>query len=330
MKVTEEEIRPRQIFDDYLALARRDAAAFFGEGPRTPIACPACAGMDAQPRFVKLGFTYVQCPGCRTLFVSPRPDARAFSRFYREGESVRFWTTDFYRKTEEARREKLIRPKARRLVDLVAGLRPDWAPAALIDVGAGYGIFAEEMRALRPDWRLMAIEPGPSLAEACRRRGLEVIEAFLEDLDSAALPPGPRLVTCFELLEHVHDPLAFCRALTRLAAGGLVVLTTLSGTGFDIQVLGEASKAVHPPHHVNFFNPDSITRLFTRAGLQPVSVETPGLLDVDIVARQLESVRDGFLRDLVGGADDAKAAFQSFLANNRLSSHMWAVGAGSL
>jgi hypothetical protein len=67
-----------------------------------------------------------------------------------------------------------------------------------------------------------------------------------------------------------------------------------------------------------------------RAGLVDVSITTPGRLDVDIVRNALKRDphlldRQTFLRTLVGN-DDAASAFQHFLAEHRLSSHVWAIG----
>ena len=50
---------------------------------------------------------------------------------------------------------------------------------ALYDVGAGYGTFCEEVSRLGFD-RVIALEPEPHLAQTCRDKGLEVIEAPVE------------------------------------------------------------------------------------------------------------------------------------------------------
>ena len=56
MIVSEELIRPREIFDEYLRLSALDARSFFDGCPRTRIDCPAC-GTAGSPAFEKLGFT---------------------------------------------------------------------------------------------------------------------------------------------------------------------------------------------------------------------------------------------------------------------------------
>jgi hypothetical protein len=70
--------------------------------------------------------------------------------------------------------------------------------------------------------------------------------------------------------------------------------------------------------------------LFERAGLEDVSVTTPGVLDVNIVQNAakkdpaiLEDQR--FIRNLFA-SDETAASFQEFLSENLLSSHTWVFG----
>src|SRR3990167_9280986 len=102
----EEEIRPRNLFDEYLRLAALDAEKYFGRSSRRPVLCPAC-GAQGDHVFSKHGFSYEECPACQTLFVSPRPPAPDFFRYYQESDSAKYFATTFYRETAEARREKL-------------------------------------------------------------------------------------------------------------------------------------------------------------------------------------------------------------------------------
>jgi SAM-dependent methyltransferase len=324
--VDEQLIRPRKLFDEYLALAAIDAEQFFGRAERRRIPCPACGAADTAPAFEKLGFAYEDCPHCQTLFVNPRPVAEAFDEYARHSKSVQFWATDFYRQTEEHRRQRLIRPKAEKAARIIAELRPGWAPACLVDVGAGYGVFVEEVRAcLDSSIPVIALEPVRALADVCRAKGLVVVEKMLQELDPLDLPDGSRVLTSFELLEHLHDPEAFLGEIATLLKGGLFIMTTLSGTGFDLRILRARSKSIHPPHHINFFNPGSVATLFARVGLRVLLLETPGALDVDIASQQLEAVSDPFLRSVLTAPPEVRGAFQEFLQKALLSSHMLVV-----
>lgn len=319
----EEEIRPRQVFDEYLRLAQIDTVDFFAAAPREMCVCPACEAVG-EAAFTKHGFTYESCPDCRTLFVNPRPMASAFDRYYTEAPSTKYWATTFYKETAAARREKLWKPKARMVRDALA--RYDASGHTVVDIGGGYGLFAEEMRDLTGR-SVTVIEPGPYLASACRDKSLPVIEKFLEQVIVSDLPAGPKAFVSFELFEHLHDPAMFLRHLLRLMkTGDFFVFTTLSGAGLDIQVLWEKSKSVSPPHHLNFLNPHSVGILLERVGFEMLEVTTPGKLDVDILVNGRSHIEDRFWQTFVAMAtEEAKEQWQNVISASGWSSHMMVI-----
>lgn len=318
----EEEIRPKKIFDEYLRLAEADTRKYFADVQRAPCACPAC-DQAGQFAFRKHGFDYDSCPACHTLFVNPRPVAEAFSRYYTEAESVKFWATTFYRETAESRREKLWKPKARMVLDTLA--RHGAGGHSVIDIGGGFGLFALEMRA-QSGREVTVIEPGPHLADTCREKGLHVVQKFLEEVSDADLPRGGRAFVSFELFEHLHSPQMFLRhVLSLMRSGDVFLMTTLSGTGVDIQALWQDSKSVSPPHHLNFLNPASVSVLMRRLGFEMLEVTTPGKLDVDILVNNQQHIKDRFWKTFVASAtEEQRAQWQALISASGWSSHMMA------
>ena len=316
----EEQIRPDKIFTEYLRLCQIDTEVYFADCIRVDINCPAC-NASGHFSFKKSGFIYELCENCDSLFVSPRPNAKAFSKYYTEAPSVEYWASTFYKETAEARREQLWKPKAKLIVDILNDHGN--SNHSIIDIGGGYGIFAEEMLAngIR---EVTVIEPGPTLASICRGKNLTVVEKFLEDVKEQDLPSGARAFVSFELFEHLHSPEVFLTQLFHLMnSKDLFIFTTLSGTGVDIQALWENSKAISPPHHLNFLNPKSIRVLLERCGLETIEVTTPGKLDIDILSNNQNSIRDRFWKTFVKYAtDQEKIDTQQMITENKMSSHM--------
>lgn len=316
----EEEIRPKKIFDEYLRLAERDTQKYFGTCEQYSVCCPAC-GLEGVHSFVKQSFSYKECLSCQTLFVSPRPPADAFSRYYQESESARYWASTFYKETAEARREKLWCPKALMIRELVERFGTE--RHGLIDIGGGYGIFAEEYEKISGK-KVTVIEPGPALAQVCRDKGLVVVRGFLEEIKPEHLGVNSKTFVSFELFEHLHDPEKFLRHLFDLMlVGDLFIFTTLSGTGVDIQALWQDSKSVSPPHHLNFLNPKSARILLKRVGFDVLEISTPGKLDIDILCNNQQLIKDRFWRTFaIQATENERQAMQTFIADNGLSSHM--------
>ena len=134
-------------------------------------------------------------------------------------------------------------------------------------------------------------------------------------------------MTAFEVLEHTFDPSAFVAACARLVRpGGVLLLTTLTIDGFDLQTLWSRSRQISPPQHLNFLSVEGIGRVLTRAGLEVHDLSTPGRLDVDIV-RNAATDQPGleigrFASTLLRASEPTREAFQNFLRANGLSSHL--------
>lgn len=322
-RVTEHEIRPAALFDGYLDLVAIDIGHYFGGSSREPMECPTCDSAG-EVAFEKMGFAYRECTQCRSLWVSPRPPYEAFTTFYSDSPSSRYWSEVFYPAVAEVRREKLWRPKALLVAEIAAAESDPFAN--VIDIGGGHGVFAEEFR-LISDCSVHVIEPSPESADVCRSHGISVIQSFLEEVEPEQLPAGRSLFTSFELFEHVHDPRQWLGAVAELMRpNDLLVLTTLSSLGLDIRTLWEESASVNPPHHINFLNPSAMSGLAARVGLESVRVFTPGVLDLDIMRNNSEKVQDRFWRSVLDTADDRELAeWQTLVSESGRSSHMWAV-----
>lgn len=327
-RMREDDIRPKALLDEFFRKLKHDAERLARRRASfVDVACPMCGAGRAAHAFDKDGFPYAECGGCGSLFASPRPDAAALADYMAHSEAVEFWSTHFYRQTADARRAQIFRPRA----ELAARLAQQGlvrADGRLADVGAGYGLFLEEARTIGAFGHLVGIEPDPRLAAICRESGFDVAERAVEDIGAGDLHAD--LVTAFEVLEHVFDPRAFLRACGAvLRPGGVLLFTTLTISGFDLQVLWDGSRSITPPQHLNFGSMAGMERLVARAGLELVSLTTPGRLDVDIVRNRL--LADPalpvarFARSIAMAPEPVRAAFQQFLSANRLSSHVQCV-----
>lgn len=164
------------------------------------------------------------------------------------------------------------------------------------------------------------------MAAACRERGVEVLEARIED--AGASVPAADVLVAFEVIEHLFAPARFIADCSRIVRpGGLLVLSCPNSAGFDIATLGAASLAVDP-EHVNLFTPASLAGLLERHGFEIVSATTPGRLDAEFVREAVlcNDYLEGqplLRRVLIDEWEALGGPFQSFLAQNGLSSHMY-------
>lgn len=318
----EQDIRDPTALNRYLELVEEDTRRYFSDpGQFMEVACPACGGLKHAPEFSKIDFCYVSCERCHTLFVNPRPAAAMLKEFYFDSPSSRYWIEGFFLPVADARREKIFQPRAAYVTERF----PNFSKGTVGDIGAGFGLFLEELRKRWPNARMVAIEPSSEMAAICGSKALDVVQATVEELGGCK--DRFDLLTAFELLEHLYEPRALLeQAFRLLRSGGYFLTTTLNGEGFDIRVLWEHSKSVFPPHHLNFLNPRSLAELCQSAGFEVEEISTPGQLDWDIVEGTI--LRDGIdagrfwsllAREVT---DSCKQEFQSWLSRHGLSSHM--------
>jgi len=324
----EHEIRPQQLFKEYIRLVETDANIYTSRAKSVP--CPGCGNSKTQFLFEKQGFAFDSCPKCNTFFCNPRPSVEELEIFYGNTPSASFWNDVFWPAVEERRRNEIFAPRARKIREFCQS--KGIFVKKVLDIGAGNGIFLEEFRKLDKDAEYCAIDPGKKAVEKCMEKGFKVFQSTIEQADQCH--GWADLAVSFEVLEHVFDPLEFVTSVKKcLAPGGVALMTTLNQEGFDLRLLKEKSTQILPPLHMNFFSLAGFRNLFTQAGFSAVEIDTPGRLDVDIISKALKnkvlSTKDvgPFLDWLMNKADvSIKNDFQQFLADSCMSSHIWIWG----
>jgi len=318
----EKDIRNADVLNRYLELVQEDCREFFNDKKSfTVVNCPACGGIAHSFEYNKNGFDYVTCNNCRTLYARTRLTFESLKQFYSQSASTEYWVKEFFTPMVEARREKIFKPRAEYLVSYF-GQDRGWQ---IGDIGAGFGLFLEELRKLWPASNYVAIEPSMDQAKICEKLSVQVECCTCEELKG--YDGCFELLTAFELLEHLFEPALFLeKTCTLLKPGGYLFLTTLNGEGFDILTLREMSKSVSPPHHLNFFNPVSLELLLKKTGFDIIDISTPGKLDWDIVEGMImnEKVNVGSFWELFAekGTLDAKKELQDWISRHGFSSHM--------
>ncbi len=326
-QILEEDIRPADLMANKQSCVDADREFLLRRKREwVRVGCPACDGADAEFFGEKLGFVYVACRDCGTVFTNPRPSLALSHDFYAGSQNYAYWNQFIFPATEAARRASIFRPRAQRIAEYCR--RFGVARGTLLEVGAAFGTFCEELRALGMFERIIAVEPTPGLAQTCRQRGFEVRECFVEQIDDTALAD---VVAAFEVIEHLYAPRDFIHNCHRvLKPGGMLVLTCPNVRGFDVATLRMRSNTFDH-EHVNYFHPASLSLLVQRCGFTVLDVQTPGKLDAELVRKRvLEDQCDlrasPLLQEIVVERwAELGAPFQEFLSAHKLSSHLWIV-----
>ncbi|MFH1462593.1 MAG: class I SAM-dependent methyltransferase [bacterium] len=285
--------------------------------------CPACGKRNFKNWGKKYSLDYAVCNNCQTVFISPRPTPQILDDYYKNSQNYIFWNKYIFPKSEKVRRQEIFKPRAELIKKIC--LKHNISHNVLVDVGAGFGTFCEEAEKMKFFKKIIAVEPTPDLAKTCRKKGLEVIEKYIEEVDFK-IPVD--VMTAFEVIEHLFSPKDFLLGCaSALKKRGIIVLTCPNIQGFDLLMLRELSKTIDA-EHLNYFNPDSLCYLLERRGFKIIEVSTPGKLDAELVRKaslkgEFNIKKHPFIEKvLINDWQRLAAGFQKFLSDNLLSSHM--------
>lgn len=323
----ENDIRPEQMMVDKQQCVEADRQFLLDHHDQwVSVPCPACQADNPRPFGEKQGFAYVECEKCGTVYTNPRPSQAVLDEFYATSQNYAYWNRYIFPATAEVRRDRIFRPRAERLMDYCHTWQV--SSGVLLEVGAAFGIFCEEVLKTGYFDRVIALEPTPDLAQTCRDKGLEVMESPIEKVEGRAIA---HVIAAFEVIEHLFSPIAFIQQCEQLLhPNGLLVLSCPNVRGFDVATLKTRS-GTFDHEHINYFHPHSLPHLLKTCGFDLLDVQTPGKLDAELVRKavlkqELSLESQPFLQTvLLDRWEELGQTFQEFLAANCLSSHMWVV-----
>lgn len=152
--------------------------------------------------------------------------------------------------------------------DFDAALAQVHSNSTILDIGAGSGSFAAI--AAQQGHQVICVESSPAARDDLRAQGMEV-HARLDDAIKSA--GRPMVVTAFQVLEHVANPLEFASKL-RLAATEAVIVSVPDAR--RIRFIDEPFDL--PPHHLTRWSAKALETLLNLSGLRDVRLtsEPPG------------------------------------------------------
>jgi SAM-dependent methyltransferase len=198
----------------------------------------------------------IECPGCDLLYASPVPSRETLAQAYKAAA---------FDSGAEAR--YAARTYGRLLPDLCREL-PD--REAALDVGTGDGAFLQELLAagfgdvagVEPSSAPIAAAP-PTLRPLIRQAIF-----WPESFEARRFS----LITCFQTMEHLDDPLTLFRgALRLLKPGGALFLIGHNRRAASARLLGMKSP-IYDLEHLQLFSETSARRMMSEAGYERVRV----------------------------------------------------------
>lgn len=239
--------------------------------------CPLCGSTDTGTIFAEANFNIdnldsfafasrkmpeymhyrlIDCPTCDLLYANPLPSQEYLTEGY--GEAA-------YDSGVEAHYAAETYADA---LSTFIGQLPDRHGA--LDIGAGDGAFLERLLEQGFD-QLMGVEPSRAPIAAARTDIRPFLREGIFKGDDFA-PDSFSLVTCFQTLEHLHDPRKMAQEVYHLLKpGGAAFFIGHNRRALSARLLGRKSP-IFDIEHLQLFSPQSARYLLEQTGFTNVTL----------------------------------------------------------
>lgn len=257
------------------------------------VSCPSCGQSGRNVPVWKIPdhlwfpgyyFDLVRCDRCEFVYLNPRPDEKEMEKHY---PGFIYAGAEF---------PKIIPPAFLWRMWQIENRKEG---GRLLDVGCGDGFFLAV--ALQRGWEVYGLDNSPGAIDAAKQKFGDRVT--LDTLSKACYPSASfDVVTLFEVLEHLPNPIDHLREIHRiLKPGGWICLSVPNFASLERWIFGRWWVGLDAPRHLQQFTPESLRFFLKESGFEVVDLSS---INADTIQRGKNAITycqesfRYFLRDL--------------------------------
>jgi SAM-dependent methyltransferase len=221
--------------------------------------CCACGGSGSVVDDALNAWALARCPRCRVRFTVAVPTdgqlRKLYDRLYSDGDTYQMHLDEVRRLKETGGTTSAGFYRSRIFLNRYKPRPGD----RLLEVGCGVGTFL--VAAQRQGWEVEGIDRSErAIAASQEIHQLPVRVGTFDELEFDE--HAYRAIVAWEVLEHLTDPRGFLEKARRLLTSGGVLACSVPNEGAKVPHPETRGPASVPPVHLNFWDRDSLRRLF--------------------------------------------------------------------
>jgi SAM-dependent methyltransferase len=230
--------------------------------------CPVCQDPEHFAVDYFGEFTFLRCSKCTLEFCDPMQyETSSYDAAYKATEETDFyvpsvkWLREASPNLAEARWMLFAAQK-----EALTWLGSKHTAGSILDIGCGPGWFL--IRAHQLGFEVSGVEIGSEPVRVLQEKGYDVVCGSVE-----SVPPNwtPQVITLFEVLEHLPDPVKFLAQIKNRFPQSQLIVTVPSPRRWT-KAGHHRDLADFPPNHLTRWNPYSLMRALSLAGYGQLEV----------------------------------------------------------